>query len=551
MFKSLLKAAQSLERGMDSAFSNAPASHTAFKNATLDFAPFSVRLGSVFAEGGYSFIHVATPLSSNAPSNARFAVKRMSCTEQESKRQAHIEIDFLRKLPAHRNLVKFYDAIFHQGHAFLLFELLDGGTLPEILSRSNLTSQKKLTILVDVTSAVVHLHSQQPPIFIRDVKLENVLYDRLQRCYKLCDFGSATQHTCCPVSRADILALEEEIANNCTSMYRAPELVDLYSKPFICERADVWSLGCIWYALLFGSLPFDGSSSLQITTGLASIPTQPTYPHQFISLLEKMLVVDPAHRYDSFQVLEHLHRILGRQTDPQVISVGNELRRRRFDDFGIDATSRAAVESGSAVSHSKELEESDSCGPVQPVSQSLIGDLDELLSVSERPTSDTKSVNDKGINSGWADFGAAFTKPATDRVSKMASTASSNFFLPELAMSTSSQKPKGTCTRATAGPPQSVDIRPGGAYERNLSRRSPGYEPSSTSTVPVLTRNQGEGAPLVPSLIDLSDFTPSPNVSSIPLREQVPGRGATTHQQQPQGQESGKAANFEDLIDFG
>ncbi|KAI0567302.1 Serine/threonine protein kinase [Gracilaria domingensis] len=551
MFKSLLKAAQSVERGIDSAFSSAPASHTAFKNLTLTIAGISVRLGSVFAEGGYSFIHVATPVSSNVPNGTRYAVKRLSCSEEEPRRQAHQEIEFLRKLPPHPNVVKFYDAVFHHGHAFLLFELADGGTLPEILSRSQLSSQRKLLVLADITAAIVHVHSQRPPVFVRDVKLENVLYDRLQHCYKLCDFGSATSCTWRPLSRADILAVEEDVANNCTSMYRAPEMVDLYSKPFICERADVWSLGCIWYALLFNSLPFDGSSSLQITKGLANIPTQPAYPDEFISLLRNMLVVDPAHRYDSFQVLEEVNLMLGRENDPQLMSVGSELRARRCVDFGIDSNATNAADCSNAA---LPLIDSAASAPSQPLSQSLLGDFDDLF-VSENThgkaacsVSESEAKPSSVSNQSWADFESAFEKPSTESTSNNVLTSSSSTLSSEWTKSTPSNMPHrahsstGSVTRQYRRTTQEK------AFGRSAFGRVSELKPTATSTVPPYARIQ-QGNTAMPSLIDVSDLSGCPKVSGQPQasgqHSVVERRGGGT------GSECGKAANFEDLIDFG
>ena len=37
-------------------------------------------------------------------------------------------------------------------------------------------------------------------------------------------------------------------------MYRAPEMVDLYSGKVVDTRVDVWALGCVLYTLAFGKV---------------------------------------------------------------------------------------------------------------------------------------------------------------------------------------------------------------------------------------------------------------------------------------------------------
>lgn len=128
--------------------------------------------------------------------------------------------------------------------------------------------------------------------------------------------------------------MEEDIAGNCTAMYRAPELVDLYSRRFICEKVDVWALGCVWHGLLYGTLPFEGVSALQIAKGLRQVPTEPLYPPLYVPLLESMLTVDPALRPDIFQVLQAVSYMQGVQMQPDMQRAGVRLRELRAKDFG-------------------------------------------------------------------------------------------------------------------------------------------------------------------------------------------------------------------------
>lgn len=338
MFRSLKKAASSIERSFESAFSSAPTSHTAFTNTVITIDSITVRLGRVIAEGGFSFIHVATAEHQNSIAATRYAVKRLSCHDAHAQSQAEHEVAFLTALAPHPNIVRFHGAAFQNAHAFLLFDLIDGGTLPdrlERLSAQGLTDATRLAIFADVLCAVAHLHSCDPPVAWRDAKLENVIYDRLTDSYKICDFGSVSTTIIRPKGRASVLAADDDVAENCTLMYRAPELVDLYSGHLICEKVDVWALGCIWHALLFDTLPFDGSSALAICNGLSQIPERPRYPVAFAQLLRACLVVDPADRPDAFAVLAAVRRLQdGQALDDHLLHAVRRVRHLRNADFG-------------------------------------------------------------------------------------------------------------------------------------------------------------------------------------------------------------------------
>lgn len=346
MLRSLRKVAENLERSVDIAFSSQDTDPGGYQGREFVLGAQKVRLGHVFAEGGFSFVHSAKPV--RGPSNVRYAVKRMAVVEKEAIERARRELDILSSIPAHPKLVRFYGGIVEPPHALLMFEMVDGGTLPSILNRKGgraENGEEALAILDDAVSAVVHLHSQSPPVACRDIKLENLLYDRLEKTYKLCDLGSCTTEVKKYVTRAEILKAEDEISEHSTMMYRAPEMVDLYQKQLVTERVDVWALGCVWYALLFGNLPFDGSSSMPILKGSYTIPDSPAYPPAFIELLKSMLTVDPAKRPDSFALLDVVRRLRGRSMDPALREKGAQLRQQRARDFANADDHRGQAES--------------------------------------------------------------------------------------------------------------------------------------------------------------------------------------------------------------
>ena len=149
-----------------------------------------------------------------------------------------------------------------------------GGRVVDMMSA---TGQKRLNavtvmrIFCNVLEAVAFLHSLKPPIAHRDIKVgtntrpnttpvhtptdpldlssrpqvENVMLcanGEHSGQFKLCDFGSATRKhvDMAQVPLQALAAISEEIEQNTTLSYRAPEQVDLYRRQPVDERVDVW-----------------------------------------------------------------------------------------------------------------------------------------------------------------------------------------------------------------------------------------------------------------------------------------------------------------------
>ena len=74
-------------------------------------------------------------------------------------------------------------------------------------------------------------------------------------------------------------------------MYRAPELVDLYMRPVLTEKTDIWALGCVLYALCFLSHPFQDAGTLGILNAKINFPASSSIPEDARTLILRMLDV--------------------------------------------------------------------------------------------------------------------------------------------------------------------------------------------------------------------------------------------------------------------
>lgn len=235
-----------------------------YQGTILVFGERKIRVGPLLAEGGFSYIYKAT----EEHSFEQFALKRTLCLDKESFDMASTEARVLQMLPPHPNIVRCYGSQIRNleketKEVLLLLELCDGKSLAEILFSNNSqvedcwSEQEIVQVFRDACSAVAHLHSQQPSLSHRDIKLENLLKSVSDNCFKLCDFGSCSSSLTQVTTRKERFEQEYILQKQSTFMYRAPEMVDLYGQQKLTEKVDIWALGCILYILCYRKHPFE------------------------------------------------------------------------------------------------------------------------------------------------------------------------------------------------------------------------------------------------------------------------------------------------------
>jgi cyclin G-associated kinase len=109
---------------------------------------------------------------------------------------------------------------------------------------------------------------------------------------RLCDFGSCAEVPIYVRNLDERAAAEEQISKQTTQMYRAPEMVDLYLRPVLTDRTDIWALGCMLYAMCFLLHPFGDGSTLGILNAKVNFPADsPFDPNTMHALILRLLDV--------------------------------------------------------------------------------------------------------------------------------------------------------------------------------------------------------------------------------------------------------------------
>lgn len=150
------------------------------------------------------------------------------------------------KLCQHENLVQLIDTYETAENMFLVMEYVKGQDLLEYLKQRkyHLSEHHVKQIALSLLNGISYLHKLG--VVHRDLKLENVIMSELSDDAepKIIDFGLTK-----------ILTPHQKTSEPYGTVgYAAPELLSCQPYSF---NVDVWSLGCICYALICGSLPFD------------------------------------------------------------------------------------------------------------------------------------------------------------------------------------------------------------------------------------------------------------------------------------------------------
>ena len=208
-------------------------------------------------------------------------------------------------------LVAVYDQGLDARHPFLVMELIEGGTLRELLNeRGPMPPHAVAAVLRPVLGGLGAAH--RAGLVHRDVKPENVLISDDGEV-KIADFGLVRAVAAAGITSASVILG--------TAAYLSPEQV---RDGNVTARSDVYAVGILAYELLTGHTPFSGDSALSVAYQRldADVPPPSTVidgvPRQFDALVARATARDPADRYaDALEMGAELDAIADELALPQ------------------------------------------------------------------------------------------------------------------------------------------------------------------------------------------------------------------------------------------
>jgi serine/threonine protein kinase len=217
------------------------------------------------------------------------------------------EIESLRKL-LHPNIVRLYGFGEQDGLLFFAMELVDGSSLEKELQNGRRFSwQEVADLALQICRALRHAHDHG--IIHRDIKPANLLLTA-DGAVKLTDFGIARLFGHRLTGAGGVVG---------TAEYMAPEQAD--GRP-VTHQADLYSLGCVLYALLAGRPPFQAASfpavlHMQRYEQAESLSVfAPETPKTLAAIVHRLLAKSTDERYPNAQVVaRELNAVLEQTID--------------------------------------------------------------------------------------------------------------------------------------------------------------------------------------------------------------------------------------------
>lgn len=170
------------------------------------------------------------------------------------------EVDALKRVK-NENIVEFYEFTVQNNHVYIVTELCNQKDLRHYLTKYKILEERKaVEFIKQIVNAFKEMCRQQ--VFHRDLKPANVLLNN--GVCKIADFGFAKT---LDFSVTDYGTQMVSIVG--TPLYMSPQLLD---KQKYNTKSDIWSLGIIFYEMLFGKVPWVGKDPV---TYSKNIKTQP------------------------------------------------------------------------------------------------------------------------------------------------------------------------------------------------------------------------------------------------------------------------------------
>lgn len=200
--------------------------------------------------GGMGVVYEAIDVKAGKRIALKFLPPEFSDHKRRSARFER-EVDILKKLQ-HPNIVRCYGGLRYQNQLLFAMELVTGGSIKDLIKdRGRLPWEAVIEYGIQICAALAHAHEKG--VIHRDIKPANILLTE-ERQVKVTDFGIARDQ--------DATALTAVGKTVGTLGYVAPEQIRADCP--VSKRTDLYSLGCTFFEMLTGELPFNGKDPAEM-----------------------------------------------------------------------------------------------------------------------------------------------------------------------------------------------------------------------------------------------------------------------------------------------
>lgn len=234
-------------------------------------------------KGGMATVYLATQLSFDRKAAVKVMAPALVADEAYGQRFLR-EAKIVAKL-SHPHIVPVFDVGVVGEYHYISMEHLTGGDLSDWI-KSGITVAEAVTITEQISKALHYANSKG--YVHRDIKPDNIMF-REDNSAVLTDFGIAR-----PQISEEQYTMSGTVVG--TPKYMAPEQARGLE---VDGRADLYSLGVVFYEMLMDKVPYDGNDPMAI--GIMHIrdpiPKLPKELAYFQGFLNKVMAKKPEDRY--------------------------------------------------------------------------------------------------------------------------------------------------------------------------------------------------------------------------------------------------------------
>ncbi len=199
----------------------------------------------------------------------------------------------------HPGVVPVYEVGHCETFPYIVSEFVEGITLADALTARKFGLGESAQLVIRVSQALQHAHDRG--VVHRDLKPSNIML-AANGAPRVMDFGLAK-------SRVGEITVTVEGQVLGTPAYMSPEQASGQGYR-VDGRSDIYSLGCIFYELLTGDLPFRGNQRMLLHQVLHDEPRSPrslndAIPRDLETICLKAMAKEPGRRFQTAQEFDN------------------------------------------------------------------------------------------------------------------------------------------------------------------------------------------------------------------------------------------------------
>ncbi|XP_010535773.1 PREDICTED: serine/threonine-protein kinase TOUSLED-like isoform X2 [Tarenaya hassleriana] len=260
---------------------------------------------NLLGKGGFSEVYKAYDLVDHRYVACK--LHGLNVQWSEEKKQSYIRHAIreynIHKTLVHRHIVQLRDIFEIDQNTFCtVLEYCSGKDLDAVLKATPVLPEKEARIIiVQIVQGLIYLNKRSQKIIHYDLKPGNVLFDEFGVA-KVTDFGLSK------IMEDDVGSQGMELTSQGagTYWYLPPECFELSKTPMISSKVDVWSVGILFYQMLFGKRPFGHDQSQErilreetiVKARKVEFPARPAVSNEAKELIRRCLTYNQADRPD-------------------------------------------------------------------------------------------------------------------------------------------------------------------------------------------------------------------------------------------------------------